>query len=134
MDGDSYLPSDDLLSEHAYLVARGVRPLALVGLCPAEPLVMTRIATRVEGVAEQGAIPFVVDQRDGTASYGYAAARWVLDLYEWAIAGEQIPQEQRERILGLLLGYSVAAVSEYEDEAPRRRFLPASASPGSASS
>ena len=125
MDGDGYLPSDDLLSEQAYLVARGVRPLALVGQCPAEPLTLTRVATRVEAQAHANAIPFVVDHHDGHASYGYASARWVLDLYEWVVLEEGIPQAQRERIIGLLLGYAAPAVSQFEEEGSGRRFLPA---------
>jgi hypothetical protein len=128
--GDSFLPSDDLLNEQSYLVARGVRPLALVGQCPAEPLVLLRVATRIEEIGEPNAIPFVLDHGDGTASYGYAGARWALDLYQWTVSERGVPQEQRDRIIGMLLGYAVAAVSRFEEEGSGRRFLPATASPG----
>ncbi len=134
MEGDEFLPSNDLLSEQSYLVSRGVRPMALVGHCSAEQLVMLRVATRLERQAEPTTLPFVIDHGDGTASYGYAAARWVLDLYEWIVTDKHIPQEQRERVHGLLLGYASSAISQYEDQSFGRRFLPATASPGSVSS
>ena len=44
------------------------------------------------------------------------------DLFEWAVTDKQIPQEKRDCILGLLLGYSVSAVSAYEAEAPVRHY------------
>jgi hypothetical protein len=55
---DETLPSDDLLSEQAYLVARGVRPLSVAGSCMAEPMVMLRVATRIEMAGCPGAVPF----------------------------------------------------------------------------
>ena len=67
-DADDCLPSDDLLAEQAYLVARGVRPLALAGHCPSQHVL--RAATRVERLAVPGVVPFVLDHRDGTASFG----------------------------------------------------------------
>lgn len=130
MLGDDFLPSDDLLSEQSYLVSRGVRHLALVGLCPSDEPIMVRVATRVEQQADPTTLPFVVDHQDGTASFGYAGARWVLDLYEWSVSDKQIPPEQRERIHGLLLGYAAGAVSQFEELGSGRRFLGATASPG----
>ena len=120
---DSELPSVELFTEHAYLVARGTRAMALAGWCSADPAVMLRVATRLEGVAETGALPFVIDHQDGNATFGYAAARWVLDLYEWIIRDTAVPQEQRERITGLLLGYAPHAISRYEEGVTGRRFL-----------
>ena len=119
---DAVLPSDDLLSEQAYMVARGVRPLALVGHCPADPMTLLRVATRIERVVCPGAVPFVIDHGDETASFGYAGSAWALDLYEWANDPALVPQEQRHRINGLLLGYSVPAISRHEDETSGRRF------------
>lgn len=114
-------PSEDLLREHVYLVARGVRALAIAGWCEADELAMLRAATLVESHVESPALPFVVNHGDGRATYGYAAAAWALDLYQWAHA-EQVPQEQRERIVGLLLGYSPEAVARFEDQGTGRRF------------
>jgi hypothetical protein len=131
---ETVLPSPELASEHAYQIARGTRPMALVGWCPADPMVMLRVATRLETAAEPGALPFVIDHQDGTASFGYAAARWILDLYEWIVCGAAVPQEQRERITGLLLGYAPEAISRYEDGVTGRRFLSPTASGESAAS
>jgi hypothetical protein len=121
-----YLPSGDLLADQAYQVARGVRALALLGHCPADEMTMLRVATEVERAACSGVVPFVVDHGDGFASFGYAGAAWAVDLYEWANDSTQVPQEQRHRINGLLLGYSVPAISRHEDENAGRRFVTAS--------
>jgi hypothetical protein len=126
MQGDEFLPPDDLLREEAYQVARGVRPLALVGHCPSDEMTMLRIATEVERVSCPGVVPFVVDHGDGFAGFGYAGSAWAVDLYEWANDQTQVPQEQRHRINGLLLGYSVSAVARHEDETSGRRFASAS--------
>jgi hypothetical protein len=122
VNSEAFLPSDDLLAEQAYLVARGVRPLSVVGHCPSDEMTMLRVATRVESVTCPGAVPFVINHRDGTASFGYAAAAWILDLYGWANDPTAVPQEQRHRINGLLLGYTVPAISRHEDETSGRRF------------
>lgn len=126
MSPEIALPSEDVLTEQAYLVARGVRPLSLAGHChlpEGDDTAMLRIATHVERHAEPNAIPFVVDHGDGVASYGYSESRWVLDLYEWAVKDPSVPQEQRHRIVGLLLGYGTPAVSRHEEEGSGRRFL-----------
>lgn len=105
-------------SEQAYLVARGVRPLALVGHCVVRAGVLPRVRRQLERFACEGAYPFVHDRGDGFADYGYAAAPWVTDLYTWAAgqreADDSMPISNRHRIIGLLLGYSVSAISEFE--------------------
>ena len=120
------LPSAEVLTEQAYLVARGVRPLSLAEHChlPADQqaVALLRVATELERRAEPNVIPFVVDHGDGVASFGYAESRWALDLYEWAVKDPAVPQEQRHRIIGLLLGYSTSAVSRHEEEGSGRRF------------
>jgi hypothetical protein len=85
-------------------------------------MVMIRVATEVERASCPGAVPFVVDHGDGFAGFGYAGASWAVDLYEWANAPTRVPQEHRHRINGLLLGYSVPAISRHEDENSGRRF------------
>jgi hypothetical protein len=124
------IASDDVLTEQAYLVARGVRRLSLAGHCHAADDAsdeLLRVATQVERHSEPNAIPFVLDHGDGTASYGYAESRWALDLYQWAVKDPSVPQEQRHRIIGLLLGYSTPAVSRHEEESSGRRFTFATA-------
>lgn len=69
-----------------------------------------------------GVIPFVIDHGDGVASFGYAGERWALDLYEWAVSDEGIPEAHRHRVIGLLLGYAPPAISRHDAEGCGRRF------------
>lgn len=117
------IPSSEVIREHAYLIARGARSLAFVGQCSAEPLTMVKVATKLERLAEAGALPFVLDQRDGHALYGYAGSSWALDLYRW-VEQSQVPLIQRHRILGLLLGYSAEAIRCFEEMQDGRFFDP----------
>jgi hypothetical protein len=120
------MPSPQTLIEQAYLVARGVRPLSLAGHCqlPAQDATvrLLKVATELERHAEANVVPFVVDHGDGIASFGYASSRWTVDLYEWAVKDPAVPQEQRHRIIGLLLGYSTPAISGHEEGESGRRF------------
>jgi len=124
------LPSADALTEQAYLVARGVRRVALGGhlhLPDEGPLTaLLTVATELERHAEPNVIPFVVDHGDGVASFGYAESRWALDLYEWTVKDPAVPQEQRHRIIGLLLGYSAPAISRHDETGSGRRFAASS--------
>jgi hypothetical protein len=127
------LPSDDVLAEQAYLVSRGVRPLSLAGHCHINgdgPDDLLRVATHLERHAGGNVVPFVVDHGDGVASFGYSESRWALDLYEWTVKDPSVPQEQRHRIIGLLLGYGAPAVSRHEEEGSGRRFAAAISSRG----
>lgn len=114
--------SDDTLREHAYGVARGVRALAIAGSCRVEQDEMLAAQTRLESVGEPGAIAFVCPRTDDFADCGYAAAAWVIDLYRWVVsaADTMMPVKQRHRIVGLLLGYNVGAIGEYEEQAAGR--------------
>jgi hypothetical protein len=123
-DTDLLVPNRDVLTEHAYLVARGVRPLAIAGHFPTGPTSMLRIATLVEAAAPQEDVsPFVIDHGDGSGSFGYAVNRWTLDFYEWSVTDRGVPEQQRHRIVGMLLGYSPVAISRYEELSNGRRFL-----------
>lgn len=95
---DDPLPSDDTLSEHAYLVARSVRSVAIAGNCAAEPEAMMWAMSRLKTVGGETAIPFVIDEGDGIATYGYASHPWAVDLLQWALTSA--PGEQVHRILG----------------------------------
>ena len=123
--------NSELLKEHAYLIARGVRPLALVGHCEDDEIGMLRWATLLESAGAQGAIPFVMPRGDGFADYGFASAQWVLDLLSW-LNSDTVPTVHRHRVLGLLLGYDSDAIRDFGEQAECRLF--SSASPGSASS
>lgn len=119
---DLLVPNRDVLTEHAYLVAREVRPLAIGGHFPTGAASVLRIATLIEDAATgEDVLPFVIDHGDGTGSFGYAANRWTLDFYEWAVT-DRIPEQQMHRIVGMLLGYSPVAISRYEDSGCGRRF------------
>jgi hypothetical protein len=128
---DLLVPNRDVLSEHVYLVAREVRPIAIAGHFPTASANALRLATLIETVAGGETIPFVIDHGDGSGSFGFAANKWALDFYEWAVTDRSIPEQQRHRVIGMLLGYSPVAISRYEDRSSGRRLI---RSPGPASS
>ena len=98
----------------------GVRPMALAGHCAAVPMVMLRASTRLATAAMRfDALPFVIDFGDGRADCGYAAAKWVIDLYE-SVVREKHPH--RHQVIGLLLGYSASAIARHEENGTSRRF------------
>jgi hypothetical protein len=101
------ISSDDLLREQAYLVARGVRPLALVGTCVEGDEASTRHRLLV-GADGQLAIPFTTP----SGRVGYASHAWVVDMVRWA---DSAPVIQRDRILGLLLGYDPNSIRQFEE-------------------
>ena len=115
--------SQELIREQAYLIANGVRPLALVGSCEADSETMLRVTTQLENAAEPNAIAFVLDRGDGFADFGYAASQWALDLFQWATrADSSVPRRQVHRIRGLLLGYGVEAIRSFEERSGGRLF------------
>jgi hypothetical protein len=115
--------------EHARLVARGVRAMALVGECEASETEILRIHTILEACACDTVLAFVVDRGDGIADAGYAAAPWVIDLYRWLITDNAVPEVHQHRIIGLLLGYSPTSIKENEEW---MRYRPARLSSASA--
>lgn len=122
--------SDDLLREQAWLVARGVRSLALVESIPADHVQMLMAASRLEAAADRmTCLPFVLDRGDGTADCGYACGTWALDLYRWASTSREVPPMQADRIRGLLFGYGPEAIRSHEETGSGRRFLLPTASP-----
>lgn len=102
-------------------MARGVRPLAIVGEGMADELEMLRALTLLGRYSSDSAIPFVVDHGDGTASWGYSSTAWAIDLYRW-IRTVEGDESRRHQVLGLLLGYSPEAVSRHLDSLVGRRF------------
>ena len=117
--------SDDYLAEHAYLVERGVRPMAIVDHVVGDSLAFLQAVSKLEIVSvHMTVIPFVIVRRDGMADCGFAAARWVIDLYEWMVKSDAVPDEQAHRIRGLLLGYNPAASRAHDERDCGRRFTP----------
>lgn len=76
-------PSDDVLSEQAYLVERGVRSLAVVGGCRKADAEQVPTMLAMGGTYSQGAVLWAVARGDAFCDYGYAASRWAVDLYQW---------------------------------------------------
>ena len=107
------MESIESIQEQAYLVSRGVRPLALLDTCDLDETVMANRFVQLNQLAEKyTVIPFVLPRKDfPCAMTGYAAASWVVDLLAWSY--EQ-PLHQHHRIIGLLLGYSVSAIAEHD--------------------
>lgn len=94
-----------LLREQARLIDRGVRIVALV----AEPLAKdTGIENLVKASEGLAVVPFFLDPHLA----GFARHEWAIDLLSWSATA---PQLQRNRIFGLLLGYSGEAIKHFED-------------------
>lgn len=108
--------SDEAIREHDYLIARGTRSLALLGQCASDPDEMLGVSTRLERSSSGISIPFVLDRGNGVADFGFATHKWVVDLYKFITRERSpVPQGQRDRILGLLLGYSAEAIAHFDD-------------------
>jgi hypothetical protein len=115
LDGD--------ISESAYLVERGVRPMSIVGQGKWEGLELLQVASHLEILSiNMRVIPFVVVRKDGFADCGFASAQWVVDLYEWLVQSENVPKIHEHRIRGLLLGYSAGAIRDHDERDCGRRF------------
>ena len=118
---DKNIPSAEVVGEQAYLVARGVRLLAIAGVIEdtIERLVDVRqmlyeSAVESAGSQERVPIPFLI-KNPGTnlIDFGYASHEWVIDVYEWLLGGT-VPDQMVSRVMGVLLGYSGDAVAQYE--------------------
>jgi hypothetical protein len=115
------MPSDDLLREQSYLVAKGVRPLALV--VEGRSSLASGLA-HLERFSLDGNLAFVIENEAGDADAGYARAGWVVHLLYW-LRNTEIPQERRAQILGLLLGYSADEIGRFSDADAGTRYLQA---------
>ncbi|KKN79957.1 hypothetical protein LCGC14_0334650 [marine sediment metagenome] len=112
-------------SNDAYLVSRGVRALALCGMCEARPEEMASILDMlreaVGGTGSHDAEPFIF-QTGEWAHYGFCSEPWVLSLYKWLTENSgAVPEEHTDAICGMLFGYSPPAISQFlRDEARGR--------------
>ena len=109
---DLFGMSDEMLTEQAYLIQRGVRPLVLLSPFPTEHFLMQKVVTRLGTVSHGLAIPFVIDRGDGTAECGFAMNRWVVETLDWVF--KEVSPPHSHRIVGLLLGYSAPAIENFE--------------------
>jgi len=113
--------SEETAREHAYLIRRGARALALLGGC--RPADGDDVYLCLCSIAEAGVIPFVVNCGD-YASAGYASQPWALALYVWATNQKNsVPSVHRNEIIGMLLGYDARAIQEFTAY-DAGRFLP----------
>lgn len=97
----------------AYLISRGVRPMALLGACTETPEAIERARGLLlsEGQQHEGAIPFMIARGDGWVEYGFASDAWIVELYGWVLRGA--PEERRDALTGLLLGYSSSSIARH---------------------
>ena len=125
------LPSDKVIKEHAYLVSRGVRPLALIGTVSSDD--ETAVISAYDKVGEfAGKVGYglgnqvipVVSKRKGrhVVDVGFASRKWVAETLNWLYEAE-IPEPYYSRIIGMLLGYSTDAIAVY-DESQGSSFFP----------
>lgn len=108
------IPPKEYIEEHAYLVHRGVRAMAIVGYCEASDANVQAVYFELHERAKGGPrspLVFVVTV-GGVLHYGYAARQWAADLYKYAML--EAPEVQRERIIGLLLGYGADAIDDFD--------------------
>lgn len=129
--GDACLPPRQTMNHEAYLISRGVRPVALIGHCPPDPLVMVRVRTRLHEARDGlDVLTFVLPDHSpgGHAAFGYASHRWAVNLLAWLYSGE-VPRPRVHEILGLLLGYSAPAIGRHQESDGLWEFDFAAASP-----
>lgn len=115
------LPSVGGMNEQAYLVARGVRLLAIVGaveddseLVTAARQMLYEAAVESAGSQARVPIPFLMKCSDtNLVDIGFASHEWVVDVYEWILSG-CVPDQMVSRVMGMLLGYSGDAIMQYE--------------------
>ena len=73
---------------------------------------ITRMETRMDIIGSRfGVIPFVLVEHDGMARCGFTSHRWLVDTYRWLMS---VQAPYADRLIGLLLGYSAAAIENFE--------------------
>jgi hypothetical protein len=110
------LPPDDTVEEHALLVARGVRPMALVAFLSSRGQ-LDQVYDVLRGFASKSGdmcLPFVVDDGNGRAYCGFAAAKWVIELLGFVVS-DKMAANLKHEVIGLMLGYSPSAIQWHRD-------------------
>lgn len=102
------------LREAAWLVSRGVRPLAQAtsGLIAALPDGGFDWLTRVVDESAYKGVHKAILTTEDTYEVYYAAEEWVLDLFLWTYS-ENVPGKHAGSIAGLLFGYSPNAIAAF---------------------
>lgn len=112
-----YIGGENIWND-GYLVSRGVRIMALTGYCKSDQnavlAVRQKLCEQDFGNAKANQpIPLILDVGGGTAEYGWAQRAWVIDTYEWIL--KNVPRPHLDRLRGLMLGYSVDAIAEFDE-------------------
>lgn len=110
------LPPEETIIEHSLLVARGVRPMALLDPFMGDDGAKYYVSLRLDQYASKAGdsvIAFVVDDDRGVSFPGFAGAPWVVDLFRWTITSRAAKLHEHA-IIGLLLGYSADAIQRHE--------------------
>lgn len=119
LEGVDRIP-DELIVDHAYLVARGVRLLAVIGTVRNTEMAtdvmnqrLAKIAAESAGTQELYPIPLLMGEEGCEwATVGFASHEWVINAYEW-LQGDDVPGDIANRLIGLLHGYSGEAISKF---------------------
>ena len=110
--------SIDYVSEQAYLVSLGVRPMALVRETNVNQEDADAALHGLQNAAcgYSNVISFVIPWENNPYGrcvlQGYTTKRWIVDLLKWTMANA--PERYADYVIGLLLGYSPGAIEEYE--------------------
>ena len=102
--------SDDALTEHACLIGRGVRPMALLGTTREDYPERLIILNNLDKAITSNALSFMLEVEDGCYHYGYVQSPWILDLYKWINSN---PEPYRGMVRGLLFGYSPSEIGHF---------------------
>ena len=118
----------DTIDHEAYLISRGVRPMALLDSVPGSSrgtiaawgMYLANICRPYNGGTEETApYPFIIPHPDKDKLHlGIAAYPWVIESYKYLLYKIEEPWQQH--FLGLLLGYSPAAIHEFSLRAEKQ--------------
>lgn len=106
---------EDAFSSEAYLVEKGVRPLALVGDIDAKELEVLKKELVDKCFWHKNITPFIIKEDDGY-SFGFARNKHIVETYKYIREARKdgtITEDVFHTILGLMLGYSVDDTEEF---------------------
>lgn len=116
--------SEIVIENEAYLVSRGVRPVAWVAVSSSESECVERaladVTEAIESVSGSWEIKpraFAVRHygRDDIVDIVITGYEWVRDVLEWLGDEVTVPAHYANLVCGLMLGYSPSAVQAFHD-------------------
>lgn len=108
------------LSEQSYLISRGVRPLSIMDCGYVSDLDIDSIESALISCSYPGAYPYILTRKilkETFLEVGFYSEPWVWDTYLWTESGD-LPEEKRQVVLGMLLGYNGSAIQGFLDRMP----------------